>query len=99
MTDWWVSQWTGNNYNTSAGASTLIYLGVVLAFTILVFLRTFAFTMSMLRAGTNLHNSMFGKVLRAKMSFFWSVPTHTRVCVGTTVAMPDCCEVCTYALV
>jgi hypothetical protein len=50
---------------------TLVYLGSVVMFCVLVFVRTLMFTISMLRAGTNLHNTMFGKVLHARMSFFW----------------------------
>ena len=71
LTDWWVSEWTRSAHDVPDAVSVLVYLGLVLAFTSLVFLRTIAFTLAMLHAGTNLHNSMFSKVLHAKMSFFW----------------------------
>lgn len=75
VTDWWVARWCSGAFGLPDGASTLIYLGAVMAFTLLVFARTIAFTMAMLRAGSNLHNAMFSKVLHAQMGFFWSNPS------------------------
>lgn len=72
MCDWWVSRWAGHVLvHISDRTYTIVYFGLFIAFTILLFLRNTVFTWSMVRASTQLHNAMFGKVLHAPMSFFW----------------------------
>jgi len=47
-----------------------VYIGIVAGYTLLIVVRTIAFTLFMLAASANLHNAMFSKVLRAPMRFF-----------------------------
>lgn len=76
MCDWWIARWAGHRL---AGLTNPQYawgyFGLVGGYTFLLFLRNAAFTRAMMRASTLLHNSMFEKVLRAPMSFFWWVPS------------------------
>ena len=44
---------------------------VVVSFTAIMFLRSVAFTMTMLQASQTLHDGMFSRVLRAPMNWFW----------------------------
>ena len=47
VTDLWVARWCNGAFGLRDGASTLVYLGVVLLFTLLVFARTIVFTLAM----------------------------------------------------
>ena len=49
---------------------TTDYLVIVVTYTLLIVIRTIAFTLFMLNASANLHNRMFAKVLYAPMRFF-----------------------------
>lgn len=74
LCDWWVARWSAYRLHGFDNKSyTLVYFGLAVVFMILLFLRNAAFTWSMVQASTLLHNAMFGKVLRAPMTFFWCV--------------------------
>jgi ABC-type multidrug transport system fused ATPase/permease subunit len=76
MCDVWIARWANHGVrNFSDSSYALVYLGLVGTFTLLLFLRNIAFSWSMVRASTALHNNMFDKVLRAPMTFFWSNPS------------------------
>lgn len=72
MCDWWLAQWSTSSFALSDLTYTMIFVAFVVAYTLLVLVRTLSLVMMLLNASTNLHNAMFVKVLRAPMLFFWS---------------------------
>ena len=55
-------------------AYLLIYMGLVLMFFALLMCRDTVFSIWSIRASTNLHNSLFQRVLNAPMLFFLRTP-------------------------
>ncbi|KAG9329604.1 hypothetical protein JZ751_003502, partial [Albula glossodonta] len=85
---WWLSYWLhqgsgGNSSNCSSNISEnpdlhfyqLIYGLTILAMILLGAIKGYSFTKVILHASSNLHNSMFKRILYSPMSFFDTTPT------------------------
>ena len=73
--DYWISVWSTDVLEWDQVDYFFGYLALVGLYTIMIVIRTIVFTIAMLTASSKLHDSMFAKVLRAPMRFFWETPT------------------------
>lgn len=76
VTDWWLSAWTGGQFNSSLNAGSYfgIYVGILAIAFVLIIVREMIFHLSQVLMGKRLHEKMLRKVIRAPTSFFDTTP-------------------------
>ncbi|KAJ7376022.1 hypothetical protein OS493_037414 [Desmophyllum pertusum] len=78
--DWLMAQWNDVSWSSSSDRfNVILYTGLVLGSTILLFLSPFLFFQATINSSRNLHRRMFESVVRATVHFFDTNPSG-RIC-------------------
>lgn len=68
--DTWITFWTSNRYNQTAGFYLGIYAVLVATFMALIYARGEAFSSAARRAGVVMHDKLFKRIMNGTMMFF-----------------------------
>ena len=76
LPDWWISRWTALSLASSRDhTEILIYIALVGASTVLVFVEAFLVLQAAVVSSTTIHNKMLDAVIKAPVIFFDTNPT------------------------